>query len=364
MRSRRAGIDNAGSMTSPSSDQPLDPRARQLLRTLISRYIRDGEPVGSQTLARHAGLDVSPATIRNILAELEEVGLLSSPHTSAGRVPTAQGYRVFVDSLVQVKVLPEGEISRLRAELPAGAGTQALLGNASELLSAMTHFVGVVSAPKREQLAFRYIDFVPLDGRRLMAIVVFADNDVQNRVIEPRRVYDRSELERISNYLNTHFSGRPLSDIRSTLVCELRKARLEMEDLLAQAMDLAEQAFEPPGDDVVLAGQTRLMSVQDLSDLERLRELFETFARKREVLQLLERTLQAPGVRIFIGEETGLARHDSVSVVTAPYLAGGRVLGVLGVIGPTRMAYDRIIPVVQAAADALGAALNPESPAP
>ena len=266
-------------MTSSPSDASLDPRARQLLRALISRYIRDGEPVGSQTLARHAGLDVSPATIRNILAELEEVGLLSSPHTSAGRVPTAQGYRVFVDSLVQVKALPEGEISRLRAELPSGAGTQALLGNASELLSAMTHFVGVVSAPKREQLAFRYIDFVPLDGRRLMAIVVFADNDVQNRVIEPRRVYDRSELERISNYLNTHFAGRPLSDIRGTLVRELRKARSEMEDLLAQAMDLAEQAFEPPGDDVVLAGQTRLMSVQDLSDLERLRELFETFAR-------------------------------------------------------------------------------------
>nr|WP_295378611.1 heat-inducible transcriptional repressor HrcA [Pseudoxanthomonas sp.] len=350
-------------MMAAPADTPLDPRARQLLRALISRYIRDGEPVGSQTLARHGGLDVSPATIRNILAELEEVGLLSSPHTSAGRVPTAQGYRVFVDSLVQVKSLGEGEITRLRSELPAGAGTQALLGNASELLSAMTHFVGVVSAPRREQFAFRYIDFVPLDGRRVMAILVFADNDVQNRVIEPRRTYDRSELERIANYLNTHFAGRPLADIRATLLRELRAARSEMEGLLAEAVDLAEQALVPPGDDVVLAGQTRLMSVQDLSDLERLRDLFETFARKREILQLLERTLRAPGVRIFIGEDTGLARHDSVSVVTAPYMAGGQVLGVLGVIGPTRMAYDRVIPVVQAAADALGAALNPDSPA-
>ena len=346
-------------MKSPSPS--LDPRARQLLRTLISRYIRDGEPVGSQTLARHAGLEVSPATIRNILSELEEVGLLSSPHTSAGRIPTAQGYRVFVDSLVQVKSLGEGEAARLRAELPSGAGTQALLGNASELLSAMTHFVGVVSVPRREQFAFRYIDFVPLDGQRVMAILVFADNDVQNRVIEPRRAFDPSELERVSNYLNQNFAGRPLSEIRATLLHDLRHAQAEMEGLLAHTVELAEHAFVPAGDDMVLAGQTRLMGVQDLSDLDRLRELFETFARKREILQLLERTLQAPGVRIFIGEETGLAPLDGVSVVTAPYMAGGQVLGVLGVIGPKRMAYERVIPVVQAAADALGSALNPDA---
>ena len=349
-------------MKSPSPS--LDPRARQLLRTLISRYIRDGEPVGSQTLARHAGLEVSPATIRNILSELEEVGLLSSPHTSAGRIPTAQGYRVFVDSLVQVKSLGEGEVARLRAELPSGAGTQALLGNASELLSAMTHFVGVVSVPRREQFAFRYIDFVPLDGQRVMAILVFADNDVQNRVIETRRTYERAELERIANYLNAQFAGRSLADIRASLLRDLRRAQTEMEGLLAESIELAEQALTPPNDDVVLAGQTRLMGVQELADLERLRDLFEAFARKREILQLLERTIRAPGVRIFIGEDTGLAPHDGVSVVTAPYMAAGQVLGVLGVIGPTRMAYDRVIPVVQAAADVLGAALNPDAPAP
>ena len=342
----------------------LDLRSRQLLRTLIARYIRDGEPVGSQTLARHAGLDVSAATIRNILGDLEEVGLLTSPHTSAGRIPTAQGYRVFVDSLVQMQPLAEREVARLRSELPAGSGTQALLGNASELLSAMTHFVGVVSAPRREQFAFRHIDFVPLDGSRVLAILVFADNDVQNRVIEPRRLYDPSELERVANFLNSNFAGRPLSEIRATLLHDLRNAQAEMEGLLAHTVELAEHAFVPPRDDMVLAGQTRLMGVQDLSDLDRLRELFETFARKREILQLLERTLQAPGVRIFIGEETGLAPLDGVSVVTAPYRAGGQVLGVLGVIGPTRMAYERVIPVVQAAADALGSALNTESPAP
>jgi heat-inducible transcriptional repressor len=345
----------------PRDRPPLDPRARQLLRTLIARYIHDGEPVGSQTLARHAGLDVSPATIRNILADLEEAGLLAAPHSSSGRVPTAQGYRLFVDSLLQVRSLPDGELARLKAELPAGSGTQALLGSASELLSAMTHFVGVVGVPRREQFAFRHIDFVPLDAQRVLAILVFADNDVQNRIIQTRRAYDSGELERVGNYLNRQFAGRPLAEIRTTLVRELQAARSEMETLLAHTVELAEQALAPADDDMVLAGQTNLMGVQELSDLDRLRELFEAFARKREILQLLERTLRAPGVRIFIGEETGLAPLGGVSLVTAPYVAGGRVLGVLGVLGPTRMAYDRVIPVVQAAADALGAALHPDA---
>lgn len=347
-------------MSRRPTDPVLDPRARQLLRTLIGRYIQSGEPVGSQTLARHSGLDVSPATIRNILSDLEDVGLLSAPHTSAGRIPTAQGYRLFVDSLLQVSPLPEGEVSRLRSELPAGSGTQALLGSASELLSAMTHFVGVVSVPNRAQFAFRRIGFVPIDAQRVLAIVVLADNDVQNRIIQTRRPYDAGELERVANYLNTHFAGRAMADIRATLLRELRTARAEMETLLAQSVELAEQVLVPGGDDMVVAGQTRLMGVQELSDVDRLRDLFEAFARKREILQLLERTVQAPGVRIFIGEETGLAPLEGVSLVTAPYTSGGRVLGVLGVIGPTRMAYERVIPVVQAAADALGAAIQPD----
>ena len=338
----------------------LDPRARLLLRTLIARYIRDGEPVGSQTLARHAGLDVSAATIRNILAELEDVGLLAAPHTSAGRVPTAQGYRVFVDSLLQIDPLGEPELARLRGELAPGSGTQRLLGSASELVSAMTHFVGVVSVPKREQFAFKHVDFVPLDAQRVLAILVFADNDVQNRILPTRRAYDPGELERIANYLNQHYAGRPLAEARALLVAELRNARREMETLMTQALELADQALASDAEDMLVAGQTRLIGVQDLSDLDRLRELFEAFASKREILQLLERTLRAPGVRIFIGEETGMAPLDGVSLVTAPYGVGGRTLGVLGAIGPTRMAYDRVIPVVQAAANALTQALGSE----
>ena len=340
----------------------LDPRARQLLRTLISEHIRDGEPVGSATLAKRSGLDVSPATIRNIMSDLEEIGLVAAPHTSAGRVPTAQGYRVFVDSLLRMRPLQDEEVSRLKAQLPAGGGTQALLSNTSELLSAMSHFVGVVTVPPRGQFAFRHIDFVPLDGTRVLVILVFTDNEVQNRIIVPRRAYTPSELEQTANYLNAHFAGHPLADIRRALVRDLRDARSEMDRLLSAAVELSEQALaDSPAasDDMLLAGQTRLMGVQELSDLDRLRDLFDAFARKRELLQLLDRTIHAPGVQVFIGEETGLSTLDACTVVTAPYAAQGRVLGVLGVIGPTRMAYDRVIPMVRATADLLGAALNP-----
>ncbi len=339
-------------------DPAHDPRARQLLRTLIARYIRSGEPVGSQTLARHAGLDVSAATIRNILSDLEEAGLLAAPHTSAGRVPTAQGYRLFVDSLLQVQPLADGERARLRDELPTRSGTQAMLGGASELLSAMTHFVGVVSVPRREQFVFRRIEFVPIDGGRVLAILVFADGDVQNRIIDVRRPFESNELERVANYLNSSFAGRPLAEIRAILLHEMRTAQDELHQLMGRSIELAEQALAPGDDDMLVAGQTRLMGVQELADVDRLRELFDAFSRKREILQLLERTAQAPGVRIFIGEETGMSPLDGVSLVTAPYGTGGRVLGVLGVIGPTRMAYDRVIPVVQAAADVLGDALG------
>lgn len=346
-------------------DLNLDPRARRLLRTLISQHIRDGEPVGSRTLARSSGLDVSPATIRNIMADLEEIGLVAAPHASAGRIPTAQGYRVFVDSLLQVKPVQEAEFSQMRANLAPGAGTQALLSNTTELLSAMSQFVGVVTVPQRGQFAFRHIDFVPLDGQRVLVILVFTDNEVQNRIITPRRAYTPSELEQTANFLNTHFAGRSLQEIRATLLRDLRDTRSEMERLLSAAVELSEQALGEGGqDDMLLAGQTRLMGVQELSDLDRLRELFEAFARKREILQLLERTIHAQGVRVFIGEETGLASMDGCTVVTAPYGSNGRVLGVLGVIGPTRMAYERVIPMVQATADLLGAALNPEPPAP
>jgi heat-inducible transcriptional repressor len=348
-------------------DLSLDPRARRLLRTLIAQHIRDGEPVGSRTLAKRSGLDVSPATIRNIMSDLEEIGLVAAPHASAGRIPTAQGYRVFVDSLLQMKPLADAELVHLRSQMPAGGGTQTLLSNASELLSAMSQFVGVVTVPQRGQFAFRHIDFVSLDAARVLVILVFTDNEVQNRVITPRRPYTPSELEQTANYLNAQFAGRPVAEIRTTLLRELRDTGSEMRRLLDAAVELSGDALGDAfagSDDMLLAGQTRLMGVQDLADMERLRELFDAFSRKREILQLLDRTINATGVRVFIGEETGLAPLDACTVITAPYGSHGKVLGVLGVIGPTRMAYERVIPMVQATADLLGAALNPVPAAP
>jgi len=261
---------------------------------------------------------------------------------------------------VFTRVEPERLRPRCCGEIRGGAGRCVPESNGKEHQRRYVSIFGefVLSRVAYGSREGQKIEFVPLDAQRVLAILVFADQEVQNRIIQTRRPFEAGELERVGNYLNAHFAGRPVAEIRATLLRELRNAQSEMQALLAQSVELAEQALAPDGDDMVLAGQTRLMGVQELADLDRLRELFEAFARKREILQLLERTVSAPGLRIFIGEETGLAPLEGVSLVTAPYTSGGRVLGVLGVIGPTRMAYDRVIPVVQAAADALGDAFQ------
>jgi heat-inducible transcriptional repressor len=337
----------------------LDARARGLLRALIAQYLRDGQPVGSRTLAKASGLDVSPATIRNVMADLEEIGLVAAPHTSAGRIPTAQGYRLFVDSLLHVEPLGEGEVEQVRRELSPAAGTHDLLRNASSLLSAMTHFVGLVTVPRREQFAFKLIDFVALDENRVLVVLVFTDNEVQNRVIVTQRPLSPGELEQAANYLNSQFAGLTLAQIRARLVSELREARRAMDNMMASAIDLAEAALAEDSDqDMVVAGQTNLMGIGELADMQRLRELFDAFARKRDLLELLERCIHADGVRLFIGEESGMAPLGQCSLVTAPYGVEGRTLGVLGVIGPTRMAYERVIPLVQATAAIVSRTLN------
>jgi len=338
----------------------LDSRARRLLRALVEQYIADGQPVGSRTLAKHAGLDISPATIRNVMSDLEEIGLLAAPHTSAGRIPTAQGYRVFVDSLLEVRPLDESEIEQFRRDLPVNAPTQELLSGASSLLSEVTHFVGLVTVPQREEFPLRHIDFVALGGNRVLVILIFSDAQVQNRVIETSRPYSPSELEQTANYLNRHYMGLRLQEIREKLLREMRETRNAVNDLMSAALDVARGAFAPdPAADMMVAGQTNLMGGgSGLSDMERLRELFEAFQRKRDILQLLENCAGAEGVRLFIGEESGFAALGDCSLVTATYEMKGRVLGVLGVIGPTRMAYERVIPVVQTTAKLLSRALN------
>lgn len=346
-----------------SSQHPLDARARQLLRTLIARYIAEGQPIGSRTLAKASGLDVSPATIRNIMSDLEEFGLVVAPHTSAGRVPTSQGYRVFVDSLIEMQPLGEPELDQLRRELPTDVSTPDLLGSATLLLSEMTHFVGVVSVPNRAEFPFRHIDFLPLGGNRVLVILVFTDGQVQNRVIATQRTYGAGELEQIANYLNTHFGGLRIDEIRVRLLREMQEEGARLNKLLTAAVEVAQAAFQgSAGSDMLVAGQTNLMGKHEGSDVDRLRELFEAFQRKRDLLQLLERCSHAEGLRLFIGDESGFAALDTYSLVTAPYGVGGRVLGVLGVIGPTRMAYERVIPVVQATAQIISGALKRAQP--
>lgn len=347
-----------------SDHPPLEPRARRLLRTLIAQYIEQGQPVGSRTLSRSAGLDVSPATIRNIMSDLEELGLIASPHTSAGRVPTARGLRLFVDSLLELKPLPRGAMLQIQRELPRGqtdqpATARELLGNASSLLSAMTHFVGLVTVPGMTDAPLKQIEFVLLDARRVLAILVFADGQVQNRVLNLSQRFDARALEHAANYLNRHYAGLRIDEIRTRVLAELRAAGSELNRLLDAAVEVAAETFAPePESDMLVSGQTNLMSGGEATQVERLRDLFEAFQRKRELLALLESCARSPGVRLFIGDESGFEPLKGYSLVSAPYGGDGHVLGAIGVIGPTRMAYHAVIPVVQATAKLLTNALQ------
>lgn len=340
----------------------LDVRAQRLLKALVERYIKDGEPVGSRTLAKGAGLEVSPATVRNVMSDLEEMGFVASPHTSAGRVPTVAGYRFFVDALLRVKPLRGKEIDALREQIGGDGDPKALLANASQVLSGLTQLAGVVTEPKRAAASLRRIEFLPLNGNRVLAILVMNEREVQNRILHLDRAYSASELEEAQNFLNARFSGRDLDAVRSAMLDELKRTREAVNDRMIAAITMAQSAFgEESGSedpDYVLAGQTNLMEFRELSDVEKLRRLFEAFQQKRDILHLLDRCVDASGVQIFIGEESGYRVLDDLSVVSAPYQVDGETVGVLGVIGPQRMAYQRVIPIVDLTAKLLGEALD------
>ncbi|HEX5339983.1 MAG TPA: heat-inducible transcriptional repressor HrcA [Gammaproteobacteria bacterium] len=347
-------------MTEPG----LTDRAQQLLKVLVERYIREGEPVGSRTLSRDSGMDLSPASIRNVMADLEELGFVASPHTSAGRVPTVKGYRFFVDTLLTVKPLEQQQVRLIRQQLASEEpNPQVLLASASGMLSVITHMTGVVTLPRREHIAWRHIEFVRLSESRVLVILVVNEGEVQNRVLHLEHNYDAAALQQIGNYLNTHFAGKDIHAVRAELLNELHRTRENMNNLMLAAITMAEKVFDVRGRDenrsYVMAGETNLMEWAELSDVEKLRRLFDAFNSKRDILQLLDKCIAAEGVQIFIGEESGYQVLDECSVVTAPYKVDDRVVGVLGVIGPTRMAYERVIPIVDMTARLLGAALNP-----
>jgi len=338
----------------------LNERARHLLKTLIERHIRDGQPVGSRVLARDSGLDLSPATIRNIMADLEEMGYLRSPHTSAGRVPTVRGYRFFVDTLLQLEILTDEEVAKLRRQLDLQQTTDGLVKSVSSLLSGITQLVGVVMAPRRNYQTLRQIEFLPLPDQRVLAILVVNEKEVQNRIIRTERPYSAIELQQAANYLNTAFAGKNIAQLRENLLRELHQTRETMNQLMQTAIEMADKVFEAPAgeEDYIVAGQTNLMGIAELNDMEKLRHLFEAFSQKRDILHLFDQCLHGQGVQIFIGEEAGFDVLQTCSVVTAPYSVEGKALGVLGVIGPTRMPYERVIPIVDVTAKLLASALN------
>jgi len=341
----------------------LNERAQVLLRALVTRYIRDGQPVGSRTLAQEGELELSPASIRNVMADLEDMGLIKAPHTSAGRVPTVQGYRVFVDTLLKIEPLTVEATLRLQREFmkPQECSVPDTLLQVSSLLSEITHLAGVVMLPKRESQALRHVEFLPLSDRRVLVILVVNEEEVQNRIIYTSRQYQPAELQQAANYLNAAFAGKDIQQVRNTLLNEMRDARCLMDSMMQMTIEVADKAFVSThtlSGDYVLSGQTNLMNVAELSDVDKLRQLFAAFNQKRDILHLLDQAVNAQGVQIFIGEESGYDMLDAYSIVTAPYQADGAVVGVLGVIGPTRMAYDRIIPIVDITARLLGATLG------
>lgn len=338
----------------------LDQRAAELLKLLVERYIREGQPVASRTLARATGVLLSSATIRNVMADLDELGLVSSPHSSAGRVPTTRGYRYFVDTLLSPEPLSDGERTRIRDDLLPSAGEQQMLQAASGILSSLSHMAGVVTVPRRNLATLRRIEFLPLSERRVLAILVVNGHEVQNRVLSVDRDYGADELARFANAINQHFTGQPLANLRQAILDDFLATKNSVDQTLLTAVSLAAQALGtvPARQDFVLSGGSRLMNFQELSDVQRLRGLFEALDGKRELLQLFDHCLGADGLQIFIGDESGYQVLDECSVVTAPYLIDGQVAGVLGVIGPTRMAYSRIIPLVAETARQFGAGMS------
>ncbi len=340
--------------------QDLNERSLLLFKSLVEHFIHDGHPVGSRTLSRDSNLDLSPATIRNVMADLEDMGLLRSPHTSAGRVPTARGFRLFVDSLLSVEQLEERTVERMAREMEAEADLQHLVVRTSSLLSDITKLAAVVMLPRVRRNSLEHIEFIPLSENRILVILVLSNKEIQNRIIHTAKSYPQSELQRTANYLNSTFRGKDLETIRSEMLTELRRLKKDVNDLMQTAIEMAQKAFVSPTaeDDVVISGHTNLMGVAELGDLEKLKRLFESFNQKRDILHLLENAISAKGVQIFIGEESGYEVLDDCSIVTSPYQREGQVLGVLGVIGPTRMDYERVIPVVDVTARILGSVLN------
>jgi len=335
----------------------ISDRAQTLLKILVERYIAEGQPVGSRALSRFSTLELSPATIRNVMADLEEMGFVTSPHTSAGRVPTPKGYRFFVDTLLTVRPLEEMERQQLEEQLLPD-DPHRVVNTASQMLSDLTHFAGIVVAPRRRGAVLRHVEFFGLSEKRVLLIIVASDGEVQNRVLVTDRSYTPSQLTEAANYINQHYAGLEFDQLRQKVRAELIDLHRDISTLMQAAIQAGSEALTP-ADGVVISGGRNLLEVDEISsDTQRLRRLFDLFERKTQLLEILEQSERADGVKIFIGGESQLVPLDECSIVTAPYEVDGQVVGTVGVIGPTRMAYERVIPIVDVTAKLVSFALS------
>jgi len=338
-------------------------REQHILKLLVDHYIEQGTPVGSRTISRLPGIDISAASVRNVMGDLEHMGLLKSPHTSAGRVPTSAAFRVFVDNLLEVKQPDESTVEHIRTLLDPSLNDQALVKIASNYLSGFTRMAGMVTVPRREEKPLKQVEFMPLSDKRVLVILIISDDDIQNRIIHVERDYTKDELAEFARELNAEYLGRPLVEVRDRLRQDLESTRKDMSNSMQRMIDVAGQVFGPEDADqdeesMLMAGETNLMGHADLGDVDKLRNLFDAFQQKRDIFHLLERCVSADGVQIFIGRESGYDALGECSVVTAPYEINGKLLGVLGVVGPKRMSYAQVIPVVDVTSRLLSAALN------
>lgn len=348
-------------MNSSSHSSVLNSRAHHLLKTLIDCYVSEGHPVGSKALADASGLNVSTATIRNVMAKLDHLGLVTAPHTSAGRVPTEHGFRFFIDSMLEINPLDSALLQQLKQQLDPDLDRDALIDSASTLVSDMSKMAGIITIPKGGQLSLRQIEFLPLPDKKILAILVVNEKEVQNRVIHVDRDYSQNELLQVANYLNQNFNGRDIFEVRKHLINEMHDTRNQMDAMMKAAVELADQALKPDNqhdEEYLLQGKSNLIRFNDLDDSRQLHQMFDMFESKRDMLQLLDRCIQAEDIQVFIGREAGLDGLGDCSIITSPYSVDGNILGVLGVIGPTRMQYSKMISLVDVTAKLLSSALQ------
>ena len=335
-------------------------RARRILSAIVDKYIQEGIPIGSKSLSLADNIGLSPASIRNVMSDLEELGFIASPYTSSGRVPTSKGYRFFIDSLLILQPVEATELERIKRRVNLHeSNSRELAISVSNTLSAITKLAGIVTIPKQQVTRLKEIDFIKLSEKRILAIIVMNETEVENRILQMKRDYSKDELKQASNYLNTHYEGRSLSYIKKHLINELMQTKESVNSSMSDLIDIADQVLDfTESDEYIVAGQRRLMDFHELSDIKKLRQLFDAFKEKQQLLELLDKSMSTDGIQIFIGEESGYQMFDNCTLITSPYTTEDGAIGVLGVIGPTRIAYQKVIPIVEIIAKLLGKSLK------